>query len=141
MKNSGRSAEKAELFPCSEDKKGFSILEVLVAISILTIMLIAIYQSFNTSLLIISSSQNLWKAIVYTQNELSLWERSVHAPLAIAQGKFEEDQPMAGFEWVRETSDISPLPGVTVRKVAYDLKWHEGNKEFSYSAAIYIKPN
>ena len=116
--------------------KAFTILEVLVALSILTVMLIAIYQSFSTSIFILSSTTNLWRSMTHSQNELLKWERSVSAPISVAQGEFEEDHPMWGFRWERKINDISPLPGIQVRKVAYRLMWNEGKNEYSYHSEI-----
>ena len=120
---------------------GFSVLEVLVAMSILTVMLVAIYQSFATSIFMISSTNNLWRSITYSQTELARWERSTKVPVSIAQGEFELQHPMAGFRWKREISDISPLPGITIRKVNYQLRWDEGKNEYTYNAEIYVKPD
>ncbi|MBF0352404.1 MAG: prepilin-type N-terminal cleavage/methylation domain-containing protein [SAR324 cluster bacterium] len=121
--------------------KGFSVLEVLVAISILTTMLIAIYQSFSTSLFILASVDNLWRSMTYTHNELTQWERSLNAPVAVNQGTFDDKHALAGFRWKREILDVSPLPGVIVRKVGYTLNWDEGKNEYTYNAEIYIKPD
>ncbi|MGK5091435.1 prepilin-type N-terminal cleavage/methylation domain-containing protein [Deltaproteobacteria bacterium TL4] len=124
----------------SNKKNGFSVLEVLVALSIMTVMLVAIYQSFATTVFMIASTNNLWRSMVYSQNELLRWERSVSVPVSVAQGEFEEDHELSGFRWQREISDIAPLPGITVRKVSYELNWDEGKNKYSYSAAIYVKP-
>lgn len=123
--------------------QGFTLLEVLVALSILTIALISIYQAFASSTFLLSSTKNLWAAMVYSHNELTRWERSVNAPLSIAQGKFEEGQALAGASWVREISDVFPFPGLflQIRKVAYEIQWQEGNNNYSYHAEIFIKPD
>ena len=77
----------------------------------------------------------------YSRNELLKWERSAKSAISIAQGEFEEDDDMFGFRWNREISDISPLPGISVRKVSYRLMWDEGENEFSHTSEIYIKPD
>ncbi|MBF0277622.1 MAG: prepilin-type N-terminal cleavage/methylation domain-containing protein [SAR324 cluster bacterium] len=120
---------------------GFTLLEVLIALSILTVALIAIYQAFSSSVFILSSTKNLWKAMTHSHNELTRWERSVSAPVSIAQGEFEEDHELAGLNWIREISDVSPFPGILVRKVSYQVLWTEAGKDYSYDAQIYIKPN
>ncbi len=51
-------------------KKGFTVLEVLVSLSILVLTLMALYQSFSTSIFVLSSTTNLWKAMSHAQNEL-----------------------------------------------------------------------
>ena len=97
--------------------RGFTVLEVLVAMSILVVTLIAIYQSFSTSLFILTSTQNLWRAITGSQNELLRWERSLNAPVSLAQGEIaEEEDPLFGFAWEREIEDTEPLPGIIIRR-------------------------
>ncbi len=122
-------------------RPGFTLLEVMVAMSILTLALLSLYQSFSSSLFVLTSTQNLWEAMKYSQNELVRWERSVSAPVSIAQGEFDGDHPLAGSRWTREISDVMPLPGIVVRKVALEIKWREQNSDYSYNAEIYIKPN
>ena len=117
------------------------MLEVLVAMSILVVTLIAIYQSFSTSLFILTSTQNLWRAITGSQNELLRWERSLNAPVSLAQGEItEEDDPLFGFAWEREIEDTEPLPSIIIRRVYYRLKWNEAGSEYSYDAELYVKP-
>ncbi len=121
--------------------KGFTLFEVLIALSIVTLVLVALYQSFTSSVFLLSSTKNLWDAMTHAQNELTRWERSVNAPLSIAQGTFEEKHQLAGFDWKREISDLSPFPGVIVRKVDYEIRWRERGRDYSYNAEIYIHPN
>ena len=44
-------------------KSAFSVLEVLIALSILSITLMAVYQSFASSLFVLQSTKTLWKAM------------------------------------------------------------------------------
>lgn len=75
---------------CVYRQAGFTVIEVMVSLSILTLTLIAIYQSFGVSLFVISSTENLWKAMSYSQNELYRWERSFDSKVSVAQGEFDE---------------------------------------------------
>lgn len=121
--------------------QGFTVLEVLVAMSILVVTLISIYQSFSTSLFILNSTQNLWRAITGSQNELLRWERSLSAPVSLSDGEFEEEEdPLFGFGWERRIEDTEPLPGIIIRRVYYRLHWTEAGSEFSYDAELYVKP-
>ena len=85
--------------------------------------------------------QNLWRAITGSQNELLRWERSLNAPVSLAQGEIaEEEDPLFGFAWDREIEDTEPLPGIIIRRVYYRLKWNEAGSEYSYDAELYVKP-
>ena len=122
-------------------KKGFTILEVLISISILVITLMALYQSFSTSIFILSSTNNLWKATSFAQNELLKSERAtVSPPVSINQGEFEYESEMSGFRWKKFVRDTIPFPGIQIRQINYQLLWNEGKHVFTYDADIYVKP-
>ena len=122
-------------------KRGFTILEVLVSLSILVFILMALYQSYSTSIFVLSSTTNLWKAMSHAQNELLESERAtIPPPVSVNQGEFELDDPMSGFRWKKLVQDTTPLPGIMVRQVNYQLLWNEGKSEFTYDADIYVNP-
>ena len=122
-------------------KKGFTILEVLISLSILLITLMALYQSFSTSIFILSSTKNLWKAISFAQNELLKSERAtVSPPVSINQGVFESGSEMSGFRWKKLVRDTNPFPGIEIRQINYQLLWNEGKHVYTYDADIYVKP-
>ena len=121
--------------------KGFTILEVLISISILIITLMALYQSFSTSIFILSSTNNLWKATSFAQNELLKTERAtVSPPVSINQGEFEPESEMRGFRWRKLVQDTIPFPGIKIRQINYQLLWNEGKHVYTYDADIYVKP-
>ena len=122
-------------------KKGFTILEVLISVSILLITLMTIYQSFSTSIFILSSTNNLWKASSFAQNELLKLERAtVSPPVSINQGEFEYESEMSGFRWKKFVRDTIPFPGIEIRQINYQLLWNEGKQVYTYDADIYVKP-
>ena len=122
-------------------KKGFTILEVLISLSILVLTLVALYQSFSTSIFVLSSTNNLWKAISYAQNELLKSERAtISPPVSINQGEFESESGMNGFRWKRFVRNTKPFPGIKIRQINYQLLWNEGKNVYTYDAYIYVKP-
>ena len=121
-------------------KKGFTILEVLISLSILVLTLVALYQSFSTSIFVLSSTNNLWKAISFAQNELLKSERAtVSPPVSINQGEFESESRMRGFRWKKFVRDTKPFPGIEIRQINYQLLWNEGKHVYTYDAYIYVK--
>ena len=122
-------------------KDGFTILEVLISLSILLITLMALFQSFSTSIFILSSTNNLWKAISFAQNELLKSERATVSPsVSINQGEFESESEMSGFRWKKFVRDTKPFPGIEIRQINYQLLWYEGKHVYTYDADIYVKP-
>ena len=129
--------EKKRLF----QKGGFTILEVLISLSILLITLMALFQSFSTSIFVLSSTKNLWKAISFAQNELLKSERATVSPsVSINQGEFESESEMSGFRWKKFVRDTKPFPGIEIRRINYQLLWYEGKHVYTYDADIYVKP-
>ena len=129
--------EKKRLF----QKEGFTILEVLISLSILLITLMALFQSFSTSIFILSSTKNLWKAIAFAQNELLKSERATVSPsVSINQGEFESESEMSGFRWKKFVRDTKPFPGIEIRQINYQLLWYEGKHVYTYDADIYVNP-
>ena len=121
---------------------GFTMLEVMISLSILVVTLMALYQSFSTSIFVHRSTENLWKAMSHAQNELLKSERATSAPpVSISQGEFQTEHWMYGFRWKRDIIDKNPLPGIKIRQINYQLLWNEGRNTYTYDADIYVKPN
>ena len=121
-------------------KSAFSVLEVLIALSILSITLMAVYQSFASSLFVLQSTKTLWKAMAETQKNLLYWEHSKDPPsIQVQQGTYENDASLPGAAWKMEVQDVNPLPGIKIRRVNYEITWMEGEREYRYSSALYVK--
>lgn len=120
---------------------GFTLMEVLVAMTILSLTLVVLYQAFSSNVYLVTSSRSMWRAMEYVNNELMKWERQGTASVSVDQGTFARDHPMAGFSWKREVADQDPIPGIRVRKVSYQLTWDEGTSKRNYQSYIYVKPN
>lgn len=120
--------------------RGFTLLEILVAMAVLTIALMTIYQSFASTVQINTTTRGLWKAMVYVHGELARIERGPPPSVAIEQGEFPPDHRMAGYAWRREVANEEPLPGVRVRKVLLEITWEAAGVPQSYRAQIYVQP-
>ena len=121
-------------------KSAFSVLEVLIALSILSITLMAVYQSFASSIFVLQSTKILWKVMSETQKELLRWERSkTSPPVSVSQGSVEEDLGFLDGRWKLDIEDNLPLPGIKVRRVNYEITWMEGEREYRYSSDLYVK--
>lgn len=120
---------------------GFTLLEVLIALAVLSVCLLAIYQGYSTALAISASTRKLWKAMEYSHNELARWERMSPAPdVSVNQGEFPPNDPMAGYSWKREITDLEPLPTIRVRRIRLDLFWTLGTATQTYRASLYVLP-
>lgn len=113
-------------------------MEILVTIAVLSITLMTIYRGFASTLQINQATEGLWKAILFTNNELARVERSPIPEVSIQQGEYRDDHPMAGYAWHREVLNEEPFPGVKVRKVVFKLSWKSGEAAQFYQAQTYV---
>ena len=121
-------------------RRGFTLLEVLVAMAVLSVMLLALYQAYGSNIYLQSFNRSLWRAVLHAQNELSRYERMPPPPISVNEGDYDEEHPLAGYHWKRSITNASPIPGVQVRQVALELSWKEGDVTRSYEAEVYVIP-
>lgn len=126
--------------PGAAYRPGFTLMEILVAVAVLSVTLTSMYQGFGSTVQINAASKGLWKAILFANNELARIERNAAPSVSITQGEYAPDHPMAGYAWKREVSDEEPFPGVKVRKVRFELTWRIGGADQSYQAQTYVPP-
>lgn len=120
-------------------RAGFTLMEVLVAMSVLTVALISIYQAYIDNVQIYRVTKGLWKAIVFANNEMGRIERKTPPSVSISQGVYRDDHPMKGYTWRREVTDEEALPGVKVRRVFLELKWDADGIPQQYTAETYVQ--
>ncbi|HDM38018.1 MAG TPA: type II secretion system protein [Candidatus Omnitrophica bacterium] len=85
-------------------KQGFTLLEVMVAVAILSLGLSVVIHSFSTSLQALDTSLNLSKVALLAQKKLSEIELEDFLTEGLTSGEFEEDY--SDFSWQVE---IHPL--------------------------------
>lgn len=121
-------------------KPGFTLMEILVALTVLSLTLMSIYQSFANTVFINQATQGLWKAMVFADGELAKLERGPKLQVEVRQGEYPESHPMSGFRWLRDISDEEPFPGVRARKVVFELSWGtlKGRKTFRTQTYVQI---
>jgi prepilin-type N-terminal cleavage/methylation domain-containing protein len=119
-------------------QRAFTLLEVLVALAVIAVGLMALHQGFASALFVNSSTRGLWKAILFVNNELQHAERSSGAGESVGQGEYPPEHELAGYTWRREIKDEEPFPGVRVRKILFEVDWVVGNAPQTYRAEIYV---
>ena len=85
-------------------KKGFTLLEVMVAVAILSLGLSVVIHSFSTSLQTLDTSLNLSKVALLAQKKLSEIELEDFFPEGLTSGEFEGDY--SDFSWRAEIRPV-----------------------------------
>ncbi|MDH4224708.1 MAG: prepilin-type N-terminal cleavage/methylation domain-containing protein [Deltaproteobacteria bacterium] len=126
--------------PPAKGSRGFTLLEVLVAFAVLSIMLMALFQSFSTTILINDNTRDTWMVMTAVQAELLRVEREGGGSMAADQGVYPPGHPLEGYRWLREVTEEQPFPGVFVRRLSLRVLWNNGGRDFSYESSMYLMP-
>ena len=118
----------------SSAMRGFSLLEVIIAVAILGASLAILLGAVNKNLVLASRSKNLSIASSLAQQKLGEIELDGYPEVGEEQGVFEESP---GFSWYLSVLpyDIQQL-GTEIRAVMLTVTCDQGQKEFTVATAI-----
>ena len=88
--------------------RGFTLLEVMIAMAILAITLVAIYQSQSQSVSMASDSRLVTTASLLAQGRMAEIDAVDPRSVVSGNGDFGEDYP--GYTWQLEVSAVEELP-------------------------------
>lgn len=120
--------------PNSANQRGFTLLEVIVAVAIMGASLAILLGAVNRNLVMASRSKNQSIAYTLAQQKLTEIELDGYPDVGQDQGIFEE---YPGFNWYVNVLpyDIEQL-GTEIRIVMVDIAWDDGNQVFKVATAI-----
>ena len=115
-------------------QKGFTLLEVIIAVAIMGASLAILLGAVNRNLVMASQSKNQSIAYTLAQQKIGEIEMQGYPQVGQEQGTFEE---FPGFNWYVNVLpyDIEQL-GTEIRIVMVDIEWDEGNQVFKVATAI-----
>ena len=87
---------------------GFTLLEVMIAMAILAITLVAVYQSQSQSISMASDSRFLTTASLLAQSRMAAIDQADIRELTSANGDFGEDFP--AYTWQLEIASVPEIP-------------------------------
>lgn len=87
---------------------GFTLLEVMIAMAILAITLVAVYQSQSQSISMASNSRFLTTASLLAQARMAEIDSADPRGVAAATGDFGEEFP--GYAWQLEVGEVKEIP-------------------------------
>jgi type II secretion system protein I len=120
-------------------KNGFALIEILIAITILSISLIGITSAVSGGIIAISRNKNLTKAMIIAKSKLNEFElNNMRGP----DINNEQVKEYAGFTYGRtvkrfEHELFGPLDA---KRIEITVKWQEKERDRLYSIS-YIYPS
>jgi prepilin-type N-terminal cleavage/methylation domain-containing protein len=112
----------------SSARPGFTLLEVLVAFALLSLLLTVIIQSQTESTFFLERTEKLFRVQQTVINQLLIAERDpAGRPFTAGDGVFPTDHPLAGDRWESEVRTEDFLLGmIEVQRLIYRVTWEAG---------------
>lgn len=111
--------------------KGFTLLEVMIALAILSLSLIALLSLRNSSIRLVEHSDRITTATLLAKAKMEDLPRPVQ--VGESEGEFE-GETYKGYKWKRV---VSPTPFVFIKEVVVVVKWDEGRGDVRLVAYEY----
>jgi type II secretory pathway pseudopilin PulG len=120
-------------------KTGFAIIEILIAISILSIILIAIITGVSSGIVAISGNQNLTRAMIIANSKLNEFQMMKLRGTDIDQ---EPIQEYPGFFYSRkvERFEHELFGPIDAKRVVISIIWKERDKDRNYTISLIYPP-
>jgi len=112
---------------------GFTLLEVMIAMAILAISLVAVYQSQSQSLSMASDSRFLTTASLLAQGRMA--ELDAASPLQIANGKGDFGESFPDYRWEVEVGAVEEIP--LLKRIVLTVTNSRMTKRNTYRLTLY----
>jgi len=124
--------------PAGRSPRGFTLLEVMVALCILAIVLLSVYRLHSQTISMSIESRFYTQAPLLAQSALARWEEARKPEMMSDQGDFGREFP--GYQWKISVED-TPSPALGAQ-FARDMKRIDvlvtlNNGEYSYGFRTY----
>jgi len=116
-------------------RSGFALIEILIAVTILSIILLSVYSGVSTSINVISGTRNYTSAMMIARSKLNEFR------MARMRGTDLSSEPVdefPGFNYSRVTERfehplLGPLPA---KRTEIIVSWRENEKEKKYELSF-----
>jgi len=113
-----------------EKGRGFTLLEVLVAFSILSILFAVIIQSQADTVFFLEKTDRLSVVQKEVMNELLKIERDFKGQVLSSEtGTFPEEHVLQGSQWKKDVIVEDFMGIIKVKKITFRITWKEGKEK------------
>jgi prepilin-type N-terminal cleavage/methylation domain-containing protein len=123
--------------------KGFTLIEVLIALAITVIGLVPLIHLLTNSIFMTDSAWNLSQATLIGNAKLAEVVAQDDIKIGTDKGNVESEEKEMAFDWVSEVTEasIEELEGMNlagIRKVTVSVMWYEGKNQKQISLMTYV---
>jgi type II secretion system protein I len=113
-------------------RKGFALVEILVAITILSMLLLSIYTSVSASIGVISGTKNYSRAMIIAKSKMNEYILLNMRGMDISKESIDGEK---GFAYSRETKRYENefLGPLAAKKTEITVFWKESGREKKYT--------
>ncbi|MBW2040059.1 MAG: prepilin-type N-terminal cleavage/methylation domain-containing protein [Deltaproteobacteria bacterium] len=116
-------------------QRGFTLMEVMVALAILAIALVVVFSHQVASIDLGNEAMIITKATLLAQEKMT--ELIAQERLATGENEGEVQEGVPPFRWKTTVEDAEPEG---MRRVMVIVKWKEGDKERDLDLVTYVAP-
>ncbi len=119
----------------SDDKDGFTLLEIVIALAILSLALPTLLRSFTEAAKGQALAENRTTALYLLKFRMAAIEAEGYPDIGEEEGEFGED---SRFRWHSEVQDVESDEIEGLRLVTVSVTWQERGKERLISTSTYL---
>ena len=119
----------------SDDKDGFTLLEIIITLAILSLALPTLLRSFTEAAKGQALAENRTTALYLLKFRMAAIEAEGYPDIGEEEGEFGED---SRFRWHSEVQDVESDEIEGLRLVTVSVTWQERGKERLISTSTYL---
>ncbi len=118
-------------------KRGFTLIEIMMAVAILSFGLVLVLQSFATALEGLKGARRVSAASSLLEEKMEELKEKAREENGMAEGPLsgEFDKEYKGYKW---DASVKPGPAAELNELELTISWMDDRTSESLSAATYV---